>query len=268
MQEHPGFQTCGLDEYLRFRSLTPPGYLLISEIVFGIAMFQHKSPSVFNTNSKNIVYITKYGTARRSRLMRKRVLIAAALLVACIGGLGNPTKAFAYSVSGANTVTVESGDTLSKIAKAHDTTYKRLFDANTQIADPNLIFVGQTIRIPTADEQLADRQLPGSVAPSQPQPVAPVTPKPAAKAAAAPAVASNSVWDRLADCESSGNWAINTGNGFYGGLQFTLSSWQAVGGSGYPNQASREEQIARAEKLLAMQGWGAWPACSAKLGLR
>lgn len=77
----------------------------------------------------------------------------------------------------------------------------------------------------------------------------------------------NTVWDRLAECESGGNWAINTGNGYYGGLQFTLSSWSAVGGSGYPHQASREEQILRGQRLQALQGWGAWPACSAKLGL-
>jgi hypothetical protein len=83
----------------------------------------------------------------------------------------------------------------------------------------------------------------------------------------APAVAGGSVWDSLAACESGGNWAINTGNGFYGGLQFTLSSWQAVGGSGYPNQASREEQIMRGQMLQARGGWGNWPACSAKLGL-
>ena len=76
------------------------------------------------------------------------------------------------------------------------------------------------------------------------------------------------VWDRLAQCESGGNWSINTGNGYYGGLQFSLSSWRAVGGSGYPHQASREEQIARAERLLDLQGWGAWPACTSKLGYR
>ena len=81
-------------------------------------------------------------------------------------------------------------------------------------------------------------------------------------------VSGDTVWDRLAQCESGGNWAANTGNGFYGGLQFTLGTWQAVGGSGYPNQASREEQIARAEVLLARSGWGSWPACSARLGLR
>jgi LysM repeat protein len=80
--------------------------------------------------------------------------------------------------------------------------------------------------------------------------------------------ASSSVWERVAQCESSGNWHINTGNGFYGGLQFTLSSWQAVGGSGLPSNASKSEQIMRANKLLALQGWQAWPACSAQLSLR
>ncbi len=79
---------------------------------------------------------------------------------------------------------------------------------------------------------------------------------------------SGSVWDKLAECESGGNWSINTGNGYYGGLQFSLSTWRAYGGSGYPHQASREEQIRIAKKLQAAAGWGSWPACSSKLGLR
>ncbi|WP_302471953.1 transglycosylase family protein [Curtobacterium flaccumfaciens] len=86
--------------------------------------------------------------------------------------------------------------------------------------------------------------------------------------AAAPAnAASGSTWDQLAQCESGGNWAINTGNGYYGGLQFNLGTWQANGGAGNPASASREAQIAVAERVLASQGWGAWPACSAQLGL-
>ncbi|WIK83135.1 resuscitation-promoting factor Rpf [Micrococcus lylae] len=90
----------------------------------------------------------------------------------------------------------------------------------------------------------------------------------AAIAIAAPAqAASEATWDRLAHCESGGNWSINTGNGFYGGVQFKLSSWHAVGGKGYPHQASKAEQIKRAEKVLALQGWKAWPSCSKKLGL-
>lgn len=82
--------------------------------------------------------------------------------------------------------------------------------------------------------------------------------------------ATASTWDRLAQCESSGNWHINTGNGFYGGLQFTSSTWQAYGGTRYASRAdlaSRSAQIAVAERVLDGQGWGAWPACSAKLGL-
>jgi resuscitation-promoting factor RpfB len=72
----------------------------------------------------------------------------------------------------------------------------------------------------------------------------------------------NTVWDRIAECESGGNWSINTGNGYYGGLQFSLSTWQAYGGTGYPHQHSREEQIAVAERLRAAQGgYGAWPHC-------
>lgn len=74
-------------------------------------------------------------------------------------------------------------------------------------------------------------------------------------------------WEALAQCESGGNWAINTGNGYYGGLQFSLSSWAAAGGSGNPAAASKAEQIRVAENLLQMQGWGAWPACSARLNL-
>ncbi|MGH3934386.1 MAG: transglycosylase family protein [Pseudonocardiaceae bacterium] len=80
-----------------------------------------------------------------------------------------------------------------------------------------------------------------------------------------------SVWDRLAQCESGGNWAINTGNGYYGGLQFDQSTWSSNGGTRYapyPHQASREEQIAVAQKVRNDRGgYGAWPSCSAQLGL-
>ena len=94
----------------------------------------------------------------------------------------------------------------------------------------------------------------------------------AAGLAMAPAAnaAPDSDWDRLAQCEAGGNWGINTGNGYHGGLQFSPSTWAAYGGTQFAptaNQATREQQIAIAEKTLAGQGWGAWPACSAKLGL-
>jgi LysM repeat protein len=79
--------------------------------------------------------------------------------------------------------------------------------------------------------------------------------------------ASAAVWDRVAQCESGGNWGIDTGNGFSGGLQFTPSTWRANGGSGSPSSASREQQIAVAERVLASQGAGAWPVCSRRAGL-
>ncbi|NDL58450.1 DUF348 domain-containing protein [Phytoactinopolyspora sp. XMNu-373] len=76
------------------------------------------------------------------------------------------------------------------------------------------------------------------------------------------------VWDRLAQCESGGNWSINTGNGYYGGLQFSLQTWNAYGGSGYPHENSKSEQIRIAEKVRSARGhYGDWPACARKLGL-
>jgi len=167
-------------------------------------------------------------------------------------------------------VTVEPGDTLTAIATNNSTTYMRIYDANTAITDPDLIHPGDSLRIPRADETLASREIPVN-APAEVKQAAPAATTGASTgkttSIAAP-VADGSVWDKLAQCEAGGNWAINTGNGFYGGLQFTAGSWAGVGGSGLPHQASREEQIARAQMLLARQGWGAWPACSAKLGLR
>jgi Transglycosylase-like domain len=79
---------------------------------------------------------------------------------------------------------------------------------------------------------------------------------------------SYATWDALAECESGGDWHINTGNGYYGGLQFSLGSWQAVGGTGYPHEHSRETQITMGQRLYASSGWGAWPACTAELGWR
>ena len=190
-------------------------------------------------------------------------------------------------------VTVMSGDTLSSIASSNSTTYVRLFDANSGIANPDIINPGEVVVVPTADAQLPDRfgqyeaslsaasssetaapqavsqpavsqDSSASTAPSAPAPVS--TPAPAA-VTAAPAATDDSVWTRIAACESGGNWSIDTGNGFYGGLQFTLSSWEAMGGTGLPNQASEATQIAMAIKLQAVQGWGAWPVCSVKAGV-
>ncbi|MCF1599620.1 LysM peptidoglycan-binding domain-containing protein [Streptomyces muensis] len=83
------------------------------------------------------------------------------------------------------------------------------------------------------------------------------------------AAADSAVWDRIAQCESGGNWHINTGNGYYGGLQFAASTWRAYGGTAYAptaDRASKDQQIAVATKVQRAQGWGAWPICSARAG--
>lgn len=205
-------------------------------------------------------------------IMRLLALSAAVLLSAVAFTFGSPV-AHAATQKATKTapkmVIIQPGDNLSELATTNGTTAQRLFDANTSIENPDLIYPGDQLRIPTKDEKLTTRPMPASyVAPAVEAPTATQSsyqrPQPQA---AAPAVTGGSIWDQLAQCEAGGNWAINTGNGYYGGLQFSLSSWQAVGGSGLPSNASREEQIMRGEMLKARQGWGAWPACSAKLGL-
>jgi hypothetical protein len=153
---------------------------------------------------------------------------------------------------------VRAGEGLADIAAAYDLhgldDWRRIYDANPDLEDPDLVEVGTRLRIPAPDEELARRELP-----------APPPPRPGARAARG---GGGDVWDRLAACESGGNWAANTGNGYYGGLQFSARSWAAVGGSGLPHEHGRGTQIAMAERLRAAQGWGAWPSCSRRLGLR
>lgn len=93
----------------------------------------------------------------------------------------------------------------------------------------------------------------------------------AAPSSSAPSAEKSATWDKLAHCESTGNWDANTGNGFKGGLQFTQSSWKRFGGKQYApsaDQATREQQIEVAKEVKKEQGWKAWPACTKKLGWR
>ncbi|AQS70348.1 transglycosylase family protein [Streptomyces pactum] len=85
------------------------------------------------------------------------------------------------------------------------------------------------------------------------------------------AAADRGVWDRIAQCESGGDWHINTGNGYYGGLQFAAATWRAYGGTAYAptaDKATKSQQIAVATKVQRAQGWGAWPTCSSRAGAR
>ena len=177
------------------------------------------------------------------------------------------------------TVVVKRGDSLSKLAKrAKLTSWRPLWDLNKKIHHPNLIYPGQKLLIPAKGEKVKHRPLPALAvtrAVSQERSAAPASSSGASSSrrstvtrSASTSSVGGSVWDRLAQCESGGNWGINTGNGYSGGLQFAPGTWRANGGTGSAHNASRSEQIRVAERVRASQGWGAWPACSAKLGLR
>jgi hypothetical protein len=99
-----------------------------------------------------------------------------------------------------------------------------------------------------------------------PAPTTTAAPIAAVRATTSPDPSAASTWDQLSRCESNGNWAADTGNGYYGGLQFALATWHDLGGTGYPHQASKATQIAMGKKLYQRSGWNAWPGCARKLG--
>ncbi len=145
-----------------------------------------------------------------------------------------------------------------------------LFKGETEVTTKGVVGTKQTtFEVVTADGQQTSKTEVGSTVTAQPVTQVQLKgTKERPAAAAAPSVAGGSVWDAIAKCESGGNWSINTGNGYYGGLQFSASTWRAYGGAGSASSASREQQIAVAQKVQAAQGWGAWPSCTRKLGLR
>jgi len=174
--------------------------------------------------------------------------------------------------------TVRPGDSLSAIAAhAYGTTadWPAVWWANRhQVANPNMIAAGQRLHLPASGRvpswmaraamaATTAGSAPAAASASAPQaePAAPVQATPAA-----PASSGGANWSAIAACESGGNWSANTGNGFYGGLQFTQQTWLAYGGGQYAasaNLASPAEQIAVAQRVLAAQGIGAWPVCGA-----
>ena len=143
-----------------------------------------------------------------------------------------------------------------------------LSDGRRTLADVEEI--ATAVAPPTTTTTVAPATTTTTAAPAPaPAPPAPApTPPPATSGTGYSDPANPAAWDRLAQCESGGNWAINTGNGYYGGIQFSLSSWQAVGGTGYPHEHSRETQIAMGQRLWQQGGWAHWPGCSRQLGYR
>lgn len=182
---------------------------------------------------------------------------------------------------------VKHGQGLQQIAKLYgfkgEKAFRVLYDANPQLDQLHLESSGITINIPTCRSRMIRRKLPKPPPPppepeeeeteaEEPEPAEPSESDSSEESAPepeeeAPPVAGDSVWDELAECESGGDWSANTGNGYYGGIQFSLETWRSVGGSGYPHENSREEQIKRGKILQEQSGWGQWPACAAELGL-
>lgn len=158
--------------------------------------------------------------------------------------------------------TVAPGDTLTNLAKKHGHTVAQLVAVN-HISDPNIIVVGKRLvvdgfgHVDTSNVDLSSssdtESSSGSSGTSS-----------AAATSSAPAPSSGADWYSIAACESGGNWSANTGNGYYGGLQFTQATWEGYGGTAYAPRAdlaSPSAQIAIAERVLAAQGSGAWPNC-------
>ncbi|MBO0773589.1 MAG: transglycosylase family protein [Actinobacteria bacterium] len=180
--------------------------------------------------------------------------------------------------SHASSYTVRSGDTLTAIAHR---TYGRAADwpgvwwANRhRISNPNAITAGQKLRLPASPREgegvtsaalaAIPQQAPAPSQPSHTTADPAPSQSPPASSAPAPSSSGGVNWSAIAQCESGGNWSTNTGNGFYGGLQFTEQTWQAYGGGQYaarPDLATPAQQIAVAQKVLAGQGIGAWPVC-------
>jgi LysM repeat protein len=174
--------------------------------------------------------------------------------------------------------TVQQGDTLSVIAAhayGNAADWPAVWWANRhQVPNPNVIAAGQRLRLPASGQvptwmaRAARAGIPArSLAPAPAVSVSRADPPAAAPVStAAPASSGGVNWSAIAACESGGNWSANTGNGFYGGLQFSEQTWLGYGGGQYAssaNLATAAQQIAVAERVLAGQGIGAWPVCGA-----
>jgi len=166
--------------------------------------------------------------------------------------------------------TVKAGDTLSSIAR-HEygsrSAWPALWWVNRhKVHNPEMIQVGQRLTLSSWHPRKAWLNRAALAAIPASAPALPVGAPAAAGAGSAPAPSGGVNWSAIAACESGGNWSTNTGNGFYGGLQFTEGTWLANGGGQYApsaNLATPAEQIAVAQRVLASQGIGAWPVCGA-----
>ena len=207
------------------------------------------------------------------RTAARRAIIGGAAGVALLVGPVVLANLIVPNGSGHGRVEAASGSDTSAIALRRDATgaadakNELEQDLTTTTAPPPT-----TVTVPKAPPTTVAPKLPPTTAPPTTQPPPPPPPPPAQPPPPPDSggglgdPSSYATWDALARCESGGNWAINSGNGYYGGLQFSLGSWQSVGGTGLPSNASRETQILMGQRLQARSGWGNWPACASKLG--
>ncbi len=213
--------------------------------------------------SLRLPYVTDRGVHVRYSTMRR--VLTTALTVGVLGLL--PSTALAHE-----SYEVQRGDTLSEIAdqfELPDGAWRAIARDNPDaIDDPDLIVPGLQLQVPTTPAGLDLDSLPPVGGTTPADDAAPATSESSTQSSESTS-ADGSTWERLAQCESGGDWSHD--GQFDGGLQFHPDTWTAFGGdeyAPYAHQASKSQQIAIAERVLAQQGWDAWPACSSSLGLR
>jgi hypothetical protein len=208
------------------------------------------------------------------RTAARRAIIGGAAGVALLVGPVVLANLIVPSGSGHDRVEAAAGSDTSAIALRRDAS--AVDAANTKNHEEAELTT--TTTAPPPPPTTAAPKLPPTTVPKAPPTTAPPPTQPPPPPAPEPPAPPNSgggigdpssyaTWDALAQCESGGNWQINSGNGYYGGLQFSAATWQSVGGTGLPHEHSRETQILMGQRLQARSGWGSWPACAAKLGL-
>jgi len=210
---------------------------------------------------------------RRAHVPRRHLVLAAAVTLAAVPALvldNLPATADAQDAK-VEAVGAASSDQHDQIPTlpapsppTTTTTVAPPTTTTTTTAPPPVEVAPPTTEAPAPTPEVAVIVEP---APAPPTTQAPPPPPPPPPPTASGDAGSDATWERLAACESGGRWTLNSGNGYYGGLQFSLPTWQAVGGAGYPHTASKAEQITRGRILQARAGWGQWPHCAAELGL-
>jgi hypothetical protein len=201
-----------------------------------------------------------------ARLQRSRVAFAVAVTLAALPVLvlDNMSATAETSTDDARIEVATSAEDTTAWDPSSTVTTGAPTTTSTTLA-PTATLAPSTSEAPASSEAVSVQAVRAPAPAAPPTTVAP--PPPPTTAPLAYGDPSDPVsWERMAQCESGGNWSMNTGNGYYGGLQFSLATWRNVGGSGYPHQASKAEQIKRGQILQAQAGWGQWPHCARELG--